>query len=111
MALKDRIESIILETGKRKKDFAAELKISPQYITKLLAGERNLSRRMAEAIEEKFGYSARWILTGEGEPKVPTKEETDTVTEPARLSLERLKAMNDNVLDAVVNLIDEVNKK
>lgn len=108
--MKDRIASIILETGNLKKDFAAKLRISPQYITKLLAGERKLSPRMAESIEKEFGYSAHWILTGEGEPKARREEpKPEPVSERKKQSLDRLSALDDNILEAMANLADEIN--
>lgn len=67
MTLPERLKLILKENGMKQKDLAAALDLSPSYISGLL-NDRNkaVSPTLAERIENRLGYSAHWVLTGEG---------------------------------------------
>lgn len=44
--------------------------VSPQYINAVVNGRRGLSKSKALKLQEVFGVSAAWLLTGEGQMKV-----------------------------------------
>jgi transcriptional regulator with XRE-family HTH domain len=69
MELNDRISAIIKENGLKQKELASMLGVTESYISALLKRtDINPSKSFANLIEEKLGYSAKWVLTGE-EPK------------------------------------------
>jgi transcriptional regulator with XRE-family HTH domain len=52
-------------------DFAKAVGVTSGYINIVINGKRNwISESLAILIEEKFGYSARWLLYNEGDKKV-----------------------------------------
>ena len=65
--MKDRILTIIKETGLKQREFAKTLGITENYISLLINGKKDtVSETLALLIQEKYGYSAKWITTGEG---------------------------------------------
>lgn len=63
--LGERLSRILHEKGLKKKEFAASLGISANYVSLLVSGKRTgLSSSLAQLIEEKYGYSAEWVLYG-----------------------------------------------
>ena len=76
MTLAERITKIRIDAGKTKVAFAEILNISDSLIARLENGTRELTKRTAADICEKFNVNPEWLETGEGEPyndaKTPT---------------------------------------
>ena len=71
MALKDRIELIMEETGIKRSEIARACKISAGSITHWLNGEtKTLTAANAHALAARTGFSSDWISTGKG-PRKP----------------------------------------
>ena len=65
MTLGDRLHIILKERHIKQVDFAKSLGISANYINLLISGKRGpISDTLAKLIEETYGYSAQWIMTG-----------------------------------------------
>ena len=58
--------------GITQRDVAKALNVAPQYVSNILNGYKRIGRAMAERIENQFGISKGWLLTGEGEMLVGT---------------------------------------
>jgi transcriptional regulator with XRE-family HTH domain len=69
MALSDRMRIVINECGLKQKAFAKSIDATDSYISKLLRDESGMSNRTAMVIEQLYGYSKDWIITGQ-EPKM-----------------------------------------
>lgn len=68
MTLGERLCIILKERNIKQVDFAKSLGISANYINLLISGKRGpISDTLAKLIEETYGYSAQWIMTGDGE--------------------------------------------
>lgn len=67
--LPNRIQLIISENHFKQKDFAKSINVSESYISKLLKGKCGISNSTAMLIEERYGYSAKWIIDGVGSKK------------------------------------------
>ena len=68
MELKDRIRRILHEQHIKQKDLAGDIKVTESYVSNLLNGKRrSISEALALLIEQVYGYSAQWVLTGEGD--------------------------------------------
>lgn len=68
--LSDRILRIVYELGLSQSEFSRMLGVSFAYVNMIVNKKRyKISRNMARAIQDKFGYSADWILTGEGDKR------------------------------------------
>ncbi len=68
MTLGDRLRIILEERNLKQIDFAKSLGVSANYISLLISGKRGpISDTLAKLIEETYGYSAAWIMTGDGE--------------------------------------------
>lgn len=68
MTLGERVKCILVERNVKQKDFATGLGVSANYINQLANEKKlNISDTLAKLIEETYGYSALWIMTGEGE--------------------------------------------
>lgn len=76
MTLSERITKIRIDAGKTKVAFADMLNISDSLVARLESGTRELTKRTAADICEKFNVNPEWLETGEGEPyndaKTPT---------------------------------------
>ena len=68
MSLGDRLRIILDERNIKQVDFASSLGVSANYINLLISGKRGpISDTLAKLIEETYGYSAQWVMTGNGE--------------------------------------------
>lgn len=70
MTLGERIKLILSERNIKQIEFAKALGISANYVNLLVNGKKlKISDTLAKLIEETYGYSAQWIMTGEGDKK------------------------------------------
>ena len=68
MTLGERIKIILSERKLKQVDFAETLGVSANYVNQLVNGKKNnISDTLAKLIEETYGYSAQWIMTGYGD--------------------------------------------
>jgi transcriptional regulator with XRE-family HTH domain len=66
--LSERILSIVHELNMSQSEFARKIGISFTYVNLVINNKRHkISCLMAHIIQEKYGYSAEWILTGKGD--------------------------------------------
>jgi len=63
----DRLQDVLDRLGGKQKAVAAQLEVTPEYLSAIKHGRRNFTSALAMKFEEAFGVSARWLLTGEGE--------------------------------------------
>jgi transcriptional regulator with XRE-family HTH domain len=69
--ISDNFRTILSELNMSQVNFAKSVGASFGYINMIINSKRSLiSRPFALLIEEKYGYSADWILYNEGEKKV-----------------------------------------
>lgn len=114
MELKERIAIIIAENHLKQKELATIMGVTESYVSTLLSGRRstNLSTSVANLIEEKLGYNAQWVLTGE-EPKFKKVSSNPNISDTHRRVIMQLEKMSDAQLRAVLafmNSLDEVEK-
>lgn len=101
MELKDRIQLILNEQHMKQKDLACAIKVTESYVSNILKGKRcNISEALALLIEQIYGYSARWVLTGEGERYVSKSTAPDLSPTKKRLIAE-IEKMSEPELDAI----------
>ena len=109
----DRIREILKENRLKQKELAESIGVTEGYISVLLKKpEVKLSRSVAGLIEEKFGYSSDWVLTG-SEPKIKYASRNRTLSDIHRRALARLEKMTDEQAKAVlafINSLDEIEK-
>lgn len=68
MTLGDRLRIILKERNIKQIEFAKVLGVSANYVSLLISGKRGpISDTLAKLIEETYGYSAQWVMNGEGE--------------------------------------------
>ena len=105
MKLSDRIRLIISENGLKQKEFAQSIQVTESYISKLLRDESGVSHSTATLIEERYGYSAGWILDGK-EPKMSRKGRNASLSPVQRRVIADIEQMDDKDLAAVKAFID-----
>lgn len=110
MSLGQRVKTILQERKLKQVEFARVLGISANYVNLIANGKKeSISDTLAKLIEERYGYSAQWILTGAGE-KLSSNELTAEKLE----ILKRIQRMSDSEARAVlafVNTLDSINNK
>lgn len=69
-SLAERIRHVLTETGKNQKELAKLVGVKPQAVGQWLHGQTD-NIRMATLfdLEDKTGFAARWIATGQGPEK------------------------------------------
>lgn len=109
----DRIRQILKENKLKQKQFASVIGVTESYISKLLKNpDIRLSQSLAVLIEEKYGYSAEWILNGT-EPKLKQISKDKSLSEIHQKALAQLEKMNDEQAKAVlafINSLDDLEK-
>ena len=101
----DRIRLILQENRLKQKELAAEIGVTESYISVLLKKpDVSLSRSIAALIEEKYGYSAEWVLRG---------SKNRTLSELHQRALAQLEKMSDSQVKAVlafINALDDIER-
>lgn len=84
----DRIQYILDSEGIKQAELARRLGITRATISEWMKG-RSKSPRMETPflIESRLGYSARWVATGEGDPKPRKIDPTDSTIIEALIKL------------------------
>lgn len=113
MELKDRLQLILNEQHIRQKDLANTIKVTESYVSNMLKGKRNnMSDALALLIEQTYGYSAQWILTGNGERYI-TQSNIPELSPTKKRLIADIEKMSKTELDAVkvfINSLDEYKK-
>lgn len=65
--MKEELYNYLSSKGLTQKSIAEALGVSEQYVNALLKGRSKFGKKQAEIWANKFGLSASWLLTGEGE--------------------------------------------
>jgi transcriptional regulator with XRE-family HTH domain len=69
----DNLRTVLSELNMSQIDFAKSVGTSFGYINMVINNRRtSISQQLALLIEEKYGYSAEWILHDEGDKKINT---------------------------------------
>jgi transcriptional regulator with XRE-family HTH domain len=114
MELSERIALIIKENNLKQKELAAIIGVTESYISALLR-KRNInpSQSFANLIEEKLGYNARWVLTGEGQKiKAVSKHASlSDVHKKAIIQLEKMPMEQIKAVLAFINSLEEVERR
>ena len=93
MELKERISAIIKENHLKQKELAALMGVTESYVSTLLSGRnRNISVSVANLIEEKLGYNAQWLLSGD-EPKYKQLSKNPNLSDIHRQVILQLEKM------------------
>lgn len=109
MTLGERIKTILSERNIKQVDFAAALGISANYVNQLVNGKKvNISDTLAKLIEETYGYSVQWIMTGEGE-----KNFAPSLSAAKIEFIKKIQKMSDDEVAALLafaNSLDNIKK-
>lgn len=107
--LSERIKLILSEHNIKQVDFAETLGISANYVNQLVNGKKvNISETLAKLIEETYGYSSQWLMTGTGE-----KNSTPSLTAIKVEFLKRVQKMPEDEIIALLafaNSLESVKK-
>lgn len=102
MVLGDRLRIILKERNLKQVDFAKTLGVSANYINLLISGKRGpISETLAKLIEESYGYSAQWVMTGEGEKKA-----SPSLSAAKSEILKKIQKMPDDEITALLAFAD-----
>lgn len=105
MSLGVRFQKIFNEQKLKRKEFAAELKITESYLSNLLRGKRSIiSESLASLIQEKFGYSMQWVLTGKGD-MYKRADKSASLSPLHRKAIAQIESMNANELGAILSFM------
>lgn len=108
MELKDRIRFILDEQDIKQKDLARAIKVTESYVSNLVKGKRsNISEALALLIEQTYGYSARWVLTGEGDRSL-SKADAPDLSPTKRRVIAEIEKLSKPELDAVKVFLDSL---
>ena len=102
--LKDRIEVILKDKGLNQSEFAAALNCTPAYVSQLRNGKRTLANSTALLIQKAFGFSAEWLLTGKGEPKIAV----DDISARREALIKKLCSHTDAEIEAILAFMDRL---
>ena len=101
-SLNDRIKIILAENKITQVEFAKTLGISPNYVYKIVSGKKeSISDTLAKLIEERYGYSAYWILTGNG-----NKQAENDLTAKKATIIKKIQVMSSSEVNAVLAFIN-----
>jgi len=103
MALSDRMRTIINESGLKQKAFAKSINVTDSYISKLMRDESGMSNSTAMLIEQLYGYSKEWIISGQ-KPKMLSGRGRNLSVLQKKIILE-IEHMNGDELRAILAFI------
>lgn len=79
-----RLNHFMSDRNIMQKDIADAVGVHFQYINAICNGRRGISKKMAQTLEDKFGVSAGWLLTGKGTMIIDYQDETIKAEEEPR---------------------------
>ena len=101
-SLSNRIKMILDERKIKQVEFAKTLGVSSNYINQIVNGKKtNISDTLAKLIEERYGYSSCWILTGNGEKLI-----SNEISAEKAAIIKKIKIMSDSEVKAVLAFIN-----
>lgn len=104
MTLGQRLKTILGERGVKQVEFAKTLGISANYVNLIVNDRKDtISETLAKLIEETYGFSAEWVLTGTGEKYTAT----GTSAEKAEV-LKKIQRMSDCEVRAVLAFVNSL---
>ena len=104
-----RIRLILKENGLKQRQLAAGLGVTESYISKLLRDPGiRLSPSLAALVEERYGYRAQWLLTGQGPKLRQARGQQGELSELHQRALARLEKLDPWQLRAVLAFVDSL---
>lgn len=104
MTLGQRFKTILEERGVKQVQFAKVLGISANYVNLLVNDKKDtISETLAKLIEETYGFSAEWVLTGMGKKY----SAAGTSAEKAEV-LKKIQRMSDGEVRAVLAFVNSL---
>ena len=99
---------ILDEQHIKQKDLACAIKVTESYVSNILKGKRcNISEALALLIEQTYGYSAQWVLTGKGEQYI-SKSNAPNLSSTKKRLIAEIEKMSEPELDAIEVFIDSL---
>jgi transcriptional regulator with XRE-family HTH domain len=108
MALSDRMRIIVNECGLKQKAFAQSINVTDSYISKLMRDESGMANSTALLIEQLYGYSKEWIITGK-DPKMLAGRGRNVTGLQKKIIMD-VEQMNEGELRAVLAFIESLRK-
>ena len=116
--ISNELANFFKNKGLSQTDVANMLGTSPQYISALFSGRKNVGKKQAVKFEELFGLSALWLLTGKGDMlSTPIHAEEGSVQVMGNASnvnagktidsLVELLKRKDEQIDRLIRLLEE----
>jgi transcriptional regulator with XRE-family HTH domain len=102
IVLSERLSIVLKENKMKQKEFASSVGVSENYISLLLNNKKeNVSESLAKLIEEKFGFSADWLLTGEGQMRMDYSKNNE-LSPNKKKAIEMIAKLDQNEAKAVL---------
>lgn len=119
--ISNELANFFKDKGLSQTDVAKMLGTSPQYISAIFSGRKNVGKKQAVKFEELFGLSASWLLTGKGNMlSTPVHAEEGSVQVMGNASnvnagktidsLVELLKRKDEQIDRLIRLLEEKDK-
>lgn len=116
--ISNELANFFKDKGLSQTDVAKMLGTSPQYISAIFSGRKNVGKKQAVKFEELFGLSASWLLTGKGDMlSTPVHAEEGSVQVMGNASnvnagktidsLVELLKRKDEQIDRLIRLLEE----
>ena len=116
--ISNELANFFKNKGLSQTDVANMLGTTPQYISALFSGRKNVGKKQAVKFEELFGLSALWLLTGKGDMlSTPIHAEEGSVQVMGNASnvnagktidcLVELLKRKDEQIDRLIRLLEE----
>lgn len=110
MELKDRLRIVLDEQNIKQKDLAETIKVTESYVSNMLKGKRNnISESLALLLEQKYGYSANWILNGI-EPKRSKIKDLSPIQRKVISDIEQMDETDLAAVKAFISSLSEYKK-
>ena len=73
----EKLSNFFIEKGLNQKEVALQLGTTSAYVNAIVNGRKTIGKKQATKLENLFGLSASWLLTGEGEMLTASNEENE----------------------------------
>ncbi len=104
MTLGQRLRTVLAERGVKQVEFAKALGISANYANLIVNDKKStISETLAKLMEETYGFSAEWILSGTGE-----KYSVNGISAEKAEVLKKIQRMSDGEVRAVLAFVNSL---
>lgn len=106
----ERLKRYLKRKGLKQEVIASQLNTQRSYLSSILTGKRAIGVNFANRMQEVFGISAGWLLTGEGSMMVDGTDGQQPEEKPRQETSQGAVSVSETQLDALARTVSTMER-